>query len=74
MKIEEELLNNIEEVTVTKYKNYNCGEYKLVSEEEIYNMLSDLVDRIKYLMQQKKEMEQDIEDNYKKISVKEQYE
>ena len=46
----------------------------LVSVEDLLDMICELDDKVSGLEQQKKDMEQDIEDNYRKIPVSEQYE
>lgn len=76
MKIEKNLVDLIEEKTLTEYKNYRLGNDNicLIDGEEIENMLHDLLTEIGRLEEKIEDMEQDIRDNYKRIPVEEQYE
>jgi hypothetical protein len=76
MKIEKNLVDLVEEKTLTEYKNYRLGNDNicLIDGEEIENMLHDLLTEIGRLEEKIEDMEQDIRDNYKRIPVEEQYE
>lgn len=76
MKLETNLILNVEEKTLTEYKRYRMGsdDLSLVDAGEIENMLHDLLYEINRLEEQISDMEQDIQDNYTKIPVANQYE
>jgi uncharacterized small protein (DUF1192 family) len=76
MKIETELLKNIEEKTMTEYKRYRLGndELSLIDGNEIESMLEDLLAEIGRLEEEIEDMKQDIQDNYTRIPVENQYE
>lgn len=76
MKIETNLLLKVEEKTMTEYKRYKLGndELSLIDGNEIESMLEDLLTEIGRLEEKIEDMEQDIQDNYTRIPVENQYE
>lgn len=76
MKIETNLLLKVEEKTMTEYKRYKLGndELSLIDGNEIESMLEDLLTEIGRLEEEIEDMKQDIQDNYTRIPVENQYE
>lgn len=76
MKIETNLLLKVEEKTMTEYKHYRLGndELSLIDGNEIESMLEDLLTEIGRLEEEIEDMKQDIQDNYTRIPVENQYE
>lgn len=68
MIIEEKLYNQISEITNIDYEIENG----YVKKDNIIIMFEDLINEIRYLQENIKDIKQDIEDNYKSIKVKNQ--
>lgn len=64
MKLTEELAKKIYEITNTDYSNQ-------LQDYEIIDLIEELVNEIDKLEQEKKDIEQDRDDNYKPLSYKE---
>ena len=64
MKLTEELAKKIYEITNTDYSNQ-------LQDYEIIDLIQELVNKIDKLEQEKKDIEQDRDDNYKPLSYKE---
>ena len=76
MKIDYSLILRVENATMTNYNKFKAGDEKtrLMNKNEIENMLEDLLSEIKSLQDLMDDIENDINDNYVKISKKEQIE
>lgn len=76
MKLETNLILNVEEKTQMEYNAYKLGddELRLVDAGEVEAMLEDLIHEINRLEEKIEDMEQDIRDNYTRIPVENQYE
>jgi hypothetical protein len=76
MKIETELLKNIEEKTMTKYDSYILGDTKisLIDGRQVESMFEDLIHEIEKLEKEIDYMREDVRENYKRIPVENQYE
>lgn len=76
MKLETNLILNVEEKTQTEYNTYKLGDddLRLVDAGEVEAMLEDLIHEINRLEEKIEDMEQDIQDNYTRIPVENQYE
>jgi hypothetical protein len=69
LKINEDLYNKIQKITMTNYEAE--GEY--IPVDSIEPMLEDLLYEISGLEEKIQDMERDIEDNFRPVSLKEQY-
>lgn len=76
MKIDYSLILRVENATMTNYNKFKAGDKKtrLMNKNEIENMLEDLLSEIKSLQDLIDDIENDVRDNYKKISKNEQIE
>lgn len=63
-----EILNEVEEITNTSYQT----EIDKISQEELWNALTDLLSMYKQLEDVFRRFEQDVNDNYKAIMKEEQ--
>lgn len=70
MKLENKLIQKIENITMTKYENKD-GEFE---PNEICCMLEDLINMYDGIETKYNDLERNLQDNYKKISVAEQVE
>lgn len=68
MKFEKETLKEIGRITFTKY-----DENGVVEADEIEEMIKDIIYYYHNLEEQYEDLKQDIEDNYRRIPVEEQY-
>jgi peptidoglycan hydrolase CwlO-like protein len=66
--LDEKLVKEIEKITMTEYEKYGIA----VKCEGIEAMLSDLVSEIHHLEERYEELEEDLRENYKHITVSEQ--
>lgn len=76
MRLDINLIEEIEEITNTKYRRYYIDDEKntLVVSNEVEIILEDLIDKIRGLEKEIDYMREDIRENYKRISVENQYE
>lgn len=77
MRLESAIVENIEEVTNTRYKKYYVSDNEkkvLVVAEEIESMFEDLLDKIERLEKEIDYIREDVRENYKRIPVEDQYE
>lgn len=76
MEIDYSLILRVENATMTNYNKFKAGDEKtrLMNKDEIENMLEDLLSEIKSLQDLIDDIENDVRDNYKKISKNEQIE
>lgn len=75
MKIDMDLYFEIEKRTYTEYNFISMDKERkevLISPDNIEPMLEDLLNEIYRLEEQIEDMKQDVEENYKRISVEEQ--
>lgn len=68
LKIDEEKMKEIQEITQTDYEL--LGEFLPV--DSVDNIIDDLLCEIHHLQEKIQDMEQNIEDNFRPISLKEQ--
>ena len=68
LKIDEEVMKKLQDITNTDYE----AEGILLPVENINNIIEDLMYEIDYLQEKINDMEQDLEDNYRPISLREQ--
>lgn len=76
MRLDINLIEEIEEITNTKYRRYYIDDEKntLVVSNEVEIILEDLIDKIRGLEKEIDYMREDIRENYKRIPVENQYE
>lgn len=77
MRMETAIVENIEEVTNTQYKKCHISDNEkqvLVVAEEIESMFENLLDKIESLEKEINYMREDVQENYKRIPVENQYE
>ena len=76
MEIDYSLILRVENATMTNYNKFKAGDEKtrLMNKNEIESMLEDLLSEIKSLQDLTDDIENDVRDNYKKISKNEQIE
>ena len=76
MEIDYSLILRVENATMTNYNKFKVGDEKtrLMNKAEIESMLEDLLSEIKSLQDLIDDIENDVRDNYKKISKSEQIE
>ena len=76
MEIDYSLILRVENATMTNYNKFKAGDEKtrLMNKNEIESMLEDLLSEIKSLQDLIDDIENDVHDNYKKISKNEQIE
>lgn len=76
MRLDINLIEEIEEITNTKYRRYFIDDEKntLVVSNEVETILEDLIDKIRGLEKEIEYIKEDMQENYKKIAVENQYE
>lgn len=76
MRLDINLIEEIEEITNTKYRRYYIDDEKntLVVSNEVEIILEDLIDKIRGLEKEIEYIKEDRQENYKRISVENQYE
>lgn len=76
MTIDKELLEKVKKVTMTEYCFYNNVGFTekevFISDATATGMIEDLLYEISVLEEKIEDIKQDIHDNYKRISVKDQ--
>lgn len=72
MKIKKDLYDRVSNLTWTDYEGIEKGEKVYVEEEVIESMLLDLIVEIDRLKEKYEDLENDVEENYKRIPVKDQ--
>lgn len=76
MRLDINLIEEIEEITNTKYRRYYIDDEKntLVVSNEVETILEDLIDKIRGLEKEIEYIKEDRQENYKRIPVENQYE
>lgn len=76
MEIDYNLILRIENTTMTNYNKFKAGDEKtrLINKDEIENMFEDLLNKIESLEKEIDYMREDVQENYKRIPVENQYE
>lgn len=76
MRLDINLIEEIEEITNTKYRRYYIDDEKntLVVSNEVETILEDLIDKIRGLEKEIEYIKEDRQENYKRIAVENQYE
>lgn len=76
MRLDINLIEEIEEITNTKYRRYYIDDEKntLVVSNEVEIILEDLIDKIRGLEKEIEYIKEDRQENYKRIPVENQYE
>lgn len=76
MRLDINLIEEIEEIMNTKYKRYYIDDEKntLVVSNEVEVILEDLIDKIRGLEKEIENIKEDRQENYKRIPVENQYE
>lgn len=69
LKIDEEVLKRIEKITMTDYE----AEGSFLPSEVVTDIIEDLLLEIDRLQEKYEDLEEDLEENYKPISLGEQY-
>lgn len=72
MKIKKDLYDRVSNLTWTDYEGIETGDKVYVEEEVIESMLLDLIVEIDRLKEKYEDLENDVEENYKRIPVKDQ--
>lgn len=69
VKIDDEMIRKIEAITMTNYDTTS-----MVSVDKLVDMLNDMIVEYNRLEEEKEDLENDLENNYRKIEKNEQYE
>ena len=73
MNIDLRLYDRVKKITRTNYSNDRSEADVWVDEDGLYAIIEDLVNEVEFLEAKIKDIEQDIEDNYRPIPLNEQY-
>ena len=69
VKIDDEIIKKVEAITMTDYDTTS-----MVSVDKLVDILSDMIVEYDRLEEEKEDLENDLENNYRKIEKNEQYE
>lgn len=69
VKIDDEIIKKVEAITMTDYNTTS-----MVSVDKLVDILSDMIVEYNRLEEEKEDLENDLENNYRKIEKNEQYE